>query len=241
MKAITWLGLGALVTVALIAIVLVVGWVLVSRVVWTPMGGAMHRGIGGWQPWGRATAPYDGTEGRAVPRGVNGLDAAAVEDAFLSYLRGRGYDDLVLEEVMEFERNYYAIAQEPETGIGAMELLLDKATGTVGPEVGPNMMWNTAYGMHGGSSMMGQWSGRRGGLTSDEALDAAERWLTAYRPDESPEAHADAFYGYYTIHTVDAAGEIVGMLSVHDETGQVWYHTWHGPFLAMVTSEAESH
>jgi hypothetical protein len=241
MKAITWLGLGALMTVALVAIVLLVGWVIVARIIWMPMGGAMHGGIGGWQPWGRATAPWDVTGGQAVPRRVNDLDAAAVEDAFLSYLRGRGYDDLVLEEVMEFEHNYYAIVQEPETGIGAMELLLDKTTGTIGPEVGPNMMWNTAYGMHGGGGMMGQWSGRRGGLTPDEALDAAESWLTVHRPDESPEAHADAFYGYYTIHTVDATGEIVGMLSVHGETGQVWYHTWHGEFVAMIMSEADSH
>ena len=241
MKAITWLGLGALVTVILIAIVLLVGWVIVSRVVWMPMGGAMHRGTGGWQPWGQATAPYDGAGRQGVPRGLNDLDAATVEDAFLSYLRDRGYGDLVLEEVMEFERNYYAIAQEPETGIGAMELLLDKSTGVVGPEVGPNMMWNTAYGMHGGGGMMGPWSGRRGEFTPDEALDAAEHYLATYRPDESPEAHADAFHGYYTIHTVDTSEEIVGMLSVHGETGQVWYHTWHGEFVAMIVSEADSH
>ena len=241
MKATTWLGLGALMTVALVAIVLLVGWVVVSRIVWMPAGGAMHRGIGGWQPWGRATAPCVGAGGQSLPRRVNNLDATAVEKAFLSYLRGRGYDNLVLEDVMEFEHNYYAIAQEPGTGIGAMELLLDKSTGVVGPEVGPNMMWNTAYGMHGGGGMMGPWSGRRGELTPDEALDAAERYLAAYRPDESPEAHADAFHGYYTIHTVDTSEEIVGMLSVHGETGQVWYHTWHGEFVAMIVSEADSH
>ncbi len=237
MKAIAWLGLGALVTVALIGVLLLVGWIIVSRVAWMPTGGGMHGGLGGWQ----ARAPYGGTGGQVAPRRADDLDAAAVEDAFLSYLRRRGYNDLVLEDVMEFELNYYAIAQEPETGIGAMELLLDKTTGTIGPEVGPNMMWNTAYGMHGGGGMMGQGTRRRGSITPDEALDAAESWLTAYRPDESPEAHADAFYGYYTIHTVDAAGEIVGMLSVHGETGQIWYHTWHGEFLTMLVGESDTH
>ena len=36
-----------------------------------------------------------------------------------------------------------------------MELLIDKAGGAVGPEPGPNMMWNAKYGMMGQGNMMG--------------------------------------------------------------------------------------
>ena len=28
-------------------------------------------------------------------------------------------------------------------------------------------------------------------------------------------------------------GEIEGMLSVHGSSGDVWYHSWHGDFVAM--------
>ena len=63
-----------------------------------------------------------------------------------------------IADVMEFESNFYAIVCEADTGIGAMELLVDKRTGTVGPESGPNMIWNDKYGMHGGG-MMGGGSG----------------------------------------------------------------------------------
>jgi hypothetical protein len=40
-----------------------------------------------------------------------------------------------------------------------------------------------------------------------------------------------AFPGYYTLHTLDA-GKISGMLSVNAATGAVWYHTWHGAYIA---------
>ncbi len=32
-------------------------------------------------------------------------------------------------------------------------------------------------------------------------------------------------------------GVISGMLSVHGEHGQVWYHTWHGDFVQMIAGE----
>ena len=40
-------------------------------------------------------------------------------------------------------------------------------------------------------------------------------------------------YGYYTIHTVDKDGNILGMLSVNGFSGDVWYHSWHGVFIDM--------
>jgi hypothetical protein len=42
---------------------------------------------------------------------------------------------------------------------------------------------------------------------------------------------ADAFYGYYTIDVL-RDGKTIGMLSVNGTTGAVWYHTWHGAFVA---------
>jgi hypothetical protein len=137
--------------------------------------------------------------------------------------------------MMEFEYNFYAIARETDTGIGAMELLVNKWNGAVTPEMGPNMMWNAKYGMH-RRGMMGAWRSGENTLSTAEALDIAQTWLDKNRPGVTVEEDVDPFYGYYTIHThTDDA--IEGMLSVNGSTGQVWYHTWHGEFIQMLEEE----
>ena len=166
------------------------------------------------------------------------LTIQEAREAVERYTGTLSYPNLEVAETMEFERNFYAIVQESDTGVGATELLVDRWTGAVGPEMGPNMMWNGRYGMH-GRGMMGR-ARETNLLSSEEALQIAQRWLDAYRAGVKVEEHADPFYGYYTIHTV-SEGEIEGMLSVHGTTGQVWYHTWHGPFIQMMEGEGENH
>jgi hypothetical protein len=170
-----------------------------------------------------------------------------VETVVRDYVERLGYTGLEVTEVMEFERNYYAIVVEQDTGVGAMELLVDKDSGVVGPEPGPNMMWNAKYGMMGrGGGMMGMrgpelgegMGGNASGemtLSPQEAEDVAQRWLDANLPGRTA-GEADEFYGYYTLHFLND-GQIEGMLSVHGSSGEVWYHSWHGDFVAM----SESH
>jgi hypothetical protein len=260
MKTALWTGLGIIIVVGLVFAGLIAGWALWGQRLWAvappayataPNRPFTDEDCGGWGfgtkrgMMGRGPAASDPCPawGDQVPTERGSVSPAQLtigeaHDAVGAYLAARGYADLEVAEVMEFEGNFYAIAREPDTGIGAMELLVDKETGAVGPEMGPNMMWNLRYGMH-----------RRGGLTGaradanaispDQALDIARRWLDANRPGVSPEEHADPFYGYYTIHTLED-GQIEGMLSVHGTTGQVWYHTWHGPFIQMI-EEGEDH
>ena len=175
--------------------------------------------------------------GAASSLSVRAIELSEAQEAVEAYVYNQGYDDLEIAEVMEFERNFYAIVREVDTGIGAMELLVDKTTGAVGPEVGPNMMWNARYGMHGRTGMMGR-SSDENTVSAERAVEIAQRWLDANQPGVDAEEHADPFYGYYTIHTV-RGGEIDGMLSVHGTTGQVWCHSWHGDFVRMVEGEAE--
>ena len=159
-----------------------------------------------------------------------------VEGAVHDCVERLGYTGLEVTEVMEFERNHYAIVAEADTGIGAMELLVDKASGAVGPEHGPNMMWNAKYGMHGrGGGMMGMMGGYATDemtLSPEEAQEVAQRWLDANLSGRTA-GEADAFYGYYTLHFLND-GEIEGMLSVHGSSGDVWYHSWHGDFVTMI-------
>ena len=138
-----------------------------------------------------------------------------------------GLTNLAVGEVMEFDCNFYAIAEGQDTGKAAMELLVDKATGVVFPEYGPNMMWNTEYGHMGGFR-----SGRTGRATRTptQARERAQSWLDRYQPGSTTEEPV-AFPGYYTLHT-EKDGRITGMLSVHATTGRVWYHNWHGEFIA---------
>jgi hypothetical protein len=82
-------------------------------------------------------------------RSVGSLDDARA--AFERAVEGYGNSNLEVTEVMEFANNYYAEVEEKDTGIGAMELLINRPGSRVYPEPGPNMMWNTKYGMMSGS------------------------------------------------------------------------------------------
>ena len=171
---------------------------------------------------------------------VTSLDEA--EAAVERYVQSQGYTGLAVKEVMEFERNYYAIVSEKDTGIGAMELLVDKSSGAVGPEQGPNMMWNAKYGMMarggmmGRGAMMGRFASGQMTLSATQAEEVAQRWLDDNLPGRTA-GEADPFYGYYTVHFVKD-GKIDGMLSINGSTGDVWYHSWHGNFVQMIGEES---
>ncbi len=195
------------------------------------MGTGMMGGGPQWDemPCGDANVTPDQGE-------VGSLEDA--ETAVHSYVERLGYTGLGVTEVMEFERNYYAIVAEEGTGIGAMELLVDKESGAVSPEPGPNMMWNAKYGMMGSSGMGSGMRGMMGDdasgemiLSPQEAQDVAQQWLDANLPGRTA-GDADEFYGYYTLHFLHD-GQIEGMLSVHGASGDVWYHGWHGDFVDM--------
>lgn len=66
-------------------------------------------------------------------------------------------------------------------------------------------------------------------LTEAEAAARAEKFLDAGSPGAKV-AEPIHFYGYYTFDVIKD-GQVQGMLSVHDVTGEVWYHAWHGRFL----------
>ena len=133
-------------------------------------------------------------------------------------------------EVMEFANNYYAEVEEKDTGIGAMELLINRPGSRVYQEPGPNM-WNAKYGMMsgngarrgmmgpGGRGMMGPNGQGMMGRSSASASAQNPPSNTADRMAVSPSAEEDSrrslsrvspgtraeeptrFYGYYTIDT----------------------------------------
>jgi hypothetical protein len=132
--------------------------------------------------------------------------------------------DLQVGEVMKFSNQYYAEVQEPD-GTKATEVLVDADNGAVQLEFGPARMWNTRFGMMSGGD------GTRSEVTASQAQGIANEWL-ADRPDGLTADAAEAFPGYYTLHTL-RGDKIEGMLSVNSTSGDVWYHSWHGDFQGM--------
>ncbi|MFO7539833.1 MAG: hypothetical protein R6X32_17485 [Chloroflexota bacterium] len=106
---------------------------------------------------------------------VEPLSIAEAETAVTNYLATLNDENLSLGEIMIFDNNAYAQIMNSETGQGAFEVLVDPTTRNVFPEPGPNMMWNTEYGMMSGgnygmmgSMMNGQYgSGMMGQYDSD--------------------------------------------------------------------------
>jgi hypothetical protein len=148
-----------------------------------------------------------------------------------NYVTSIGNPDLTVKQVEEYQANFYVQVNEKSTGNGAFELLINKYTGSIYPEMGPNMMWNTKYGM--------MRSGVLGGVfgtptttmtvTPTQATANTQQYLNTYLSGTTI-GDVTTFYGYYTIEVVN--GTIpYGMLSVNGSSGQVWFHTWHGTFV----------
>lgn len=202
---------------------------------------------GGWGPGGMHGGGMTGGGWMGGPRVGQAVTPVTTIDGAASRAREAlaGYPgDLAVTEVMEFSNHYYVLVKEKSTGRGALELIVER-NGFVHPEPGPNMMWNTKYGHMAGAGWMG--GGRMGGgmmggpttqpvtpqaqpITPDRAQQLAAQYLAQAFPGSTLEA-GTAFYGYFTFD-FERGGKIAGMLSVNASTGQVWFHTWHGAFVA---------
>lgn len=208
-------------------------------------GYGMMRGYGAAN---KGSAPYGMMNGYGMmggypttggPSNVEPLSVEEAQTAIQNYLGLLGNDNLELEEVIIFDNQAYGLIVEKNTGIGAMEVLVDPVSQAVYPEHGPNMMWNLKYSPM--SGMMGGWQNNPDAsadmpVTEKQAVEAAQKYLDAYLPGTKVEDHADVFYGYYTLEVL-RDGKIAGMLSVNGYSGQVFLHTWHGKFVEI--SEAD--
>ena len=192
-------------------------------------GGGMMGRLGNGYGFGGMMSGY----GYTAPYAYNGtpLNVTTADTIAQNYVTSIGNPDLVVKQVEEYTNNFYVQVNEKSSGNGAFELLINKYTGSIYPEMGPNMMWNTKYGM--------MRSGALGGIfgtptttmtvTATQAQTDAQQYLTTYLPGTTT-GDVTTFYGYYTIEIVNGTTPY-GMLSINGYSGQVWYHTWHGAFI----------
>ncbi len=186
-------------------------------------------GLAGCSGGGWHSAPMHGPG-----MGYGSGPALTLEQAVVQaqrHVAGLGLSELELVEVMQFDNHFYLAIREHESDYFAFELLMSLDGRSFWPEPGPNMMWNTKYGgwFHGhrlGSSPTGTIIGQ------DRCRALAQGFLNEAMPGWTIDDEADAFYGYYTMHTL-WDGQIAGMLSVNAVTGEVWPHTWHGDLIAL--------
>jgi uncharacterized membrane protein YkoI len=188
--------------------------------------GASYGMMGNGKMMGIATGITAGSQCMGAGNPGYGANATPIsideaKTAVEKYLAGTGNTDLALAEVLQFQNNFYAAIKEKSTSKYAFELLVNKYTGYVIPEMGPNMMWNKKYGHINIGETEVKVSKEQAMKIAQEYLDSALSGTKLNQPDD--------FYGYYTME-VTKDSKIFGMLSVNSNTGAVWYHNWHGAF-----------
>jgi hypothetical protein len=235
--------LGAIVAVvSLVAATSVLGAVNATG---PAMMGGGHGMMG--SAFGGAGGGGAGASGTVTPTGVQLKQVATRVN---SWLAASGFKGFKTAEVMAFANNDYVAVHDGQ-GMPAFELLTNLRT-TWLMEEPPSMMWNTKYGMMGdfgsrvtpmmGGSMSGgswsSWYGQGAGkvTSTPRAVTVANNWLSNASPGETVASDAGGsamgkFPGYYSFDTVKD-GKSFGMLSVNASTGAIWYHGWHGSFLA---------
>jgi hypothetical protein len=67
-------------------------------------------------------------------------------------------------------------------------------------------------------------------VTSEQAIEYAQKYLDANISGATAATDPVRFYGYYTLD-FEKDGKVAGMLSVNGYSSQVFLHTWHGAFI----------
>ena len=185
------------------------------------MGGGQGGGMmGGGMMGGGSSGYYSGT--------ATALSHEDAEEIAGRYLASINDPDLEIDEFEEYSSNFYVSLVETGTGRGAIEIIIDRYSGSYQPEP-QSIMWNGKYGM------MGSYQQSQMPVTQQQAMKIAQNFLDAAYPGTEADEIV-AYYGYYTVMTM-LEGEHYGMFSVNGYSGDVWYHTWHGMFI----SEVEEH
>lgn len=190
---------------------------------WDNMGPGMMNGggmMGSWNGSGTMWAMMGNTGMMGwYPATAQPISAADAQQRLATFAAGCGAD-VHVSDVTSFGSNYYAQLVDG-SGKGLGEVLVDRYTGAVYPEPGPNMMWNTGWG-----------TGTAGATRYDQT--AAQQLATTFLADylSGPGVlEGQAFPGYYTFDFERGQGQVEGMLSVNAASGEIWVHTWHGPAL----------
>ncbi len=129
------------------------------------------------------------------------------------------YSDLAISELWEYGSVYKAELSDTN-GAKAFDLIVDKLTGAVSPEMGMSMMLNATYGR--GLYRMTSF-GTSLTLTPQQATDIAQTFVDKNALGYTLDA-LESYPGYYKFHTTTLTG--FGMdIMVNGYNGRVWMNT----------------
>ncbi len=194
--------------------------------------GMMGRGMG----YGGMMRGYGQEINRNIDYSLSalGMTEEEVKNLAVELVDRQFGSDYQISDIFIFNNSpYYISVVEKDSDQGVFELLFDPYKKVIYPEYGPNMVWNTENGMN---NMMGwSWSTplEENTLSRQEVLENAEKFAQVNGFMVEDEGHQ--FPGYYTFHTADSNDNTTGMLSVNSNTGEVWYHNWHGDLAEVVS------
>ncbi|HSB04367.1 MAG TPA: hypothetical protein VLK23_04175 [Thermodesulfobacteriota bacterium] len=184
---------------------------------WGHMGGGLSSGMVG------AGGMIQGMMGNTVSHGYLDVfnpidtpdDARAAIEAFI----GASNSSLQISELWEYGTVYKAELSDTN-GAKAFDLIADKFTGVVMPEMGMSMMLNASYGK--GLYKTSTFA-RNLTITPDQAKDYAQNFVDNNRLGYilgTPETYP----GYYKFHTT--SGGAFGMdIMVNGYNGEIWMNT----------------
>ena len=149
-------------------------------------------------------------------------DARTVIEAFID----ASNSNLQISELWEYETVYKAELSDAN-GNKAFDLLADKFTGAVSPEMGLSMMRNASYGR----GLYRDPTFRKNlALTPDQAQTEAQAFIENNGLEYTIGA-PEIYPGYYKFHTADGSG--YGMdIMVNGYNGRIWMNTILGVPLA---------
>jgi hypothetical protein len=218
-------------------IVMVLG-VFVAGTAFGQMGGGMGGGpgsgssgrshMGGGMGYGTAGAGgmASGMMGSTISHGyletlapIDSPDGAwgAVED-FLAPLNS----GLQISEIWEYG-TAFKVALSDANGAKAFDLIVDKFTGLVSPEMGFSMMMNASYGR----SLYRTGSfGRNVSVTPQQAIDKVQEFVTENALGYTLAA-PERYPGYYKFHTTTPTGPGMDIM-VSGYNGRLWMNTLLG-------------
>jgi hypothetical protein len=188
------------------------------------MGGAMAYGKGyGMSGIGSMrSSMFGNTTSYGYLQVLNPVNSPAEAQTVVEAFIKAANSTLQISELWEYEAVYKAELSDTK-GAMAFDLMIDKLTGAVSPEMGMSMMLNASYGstMYKTSSF-----GKKLALTAQQAWDIAQNFLDNNKTTlETYVLKTQEIYpGYYKFHT--SVGTDFGMdIMVNGYNGGVWMNT----------------
>ncbi len=147
-------------------------------------------------------------------------------DIVEKYLQKTNNGDLYPARFFEYNTHFEIELKEKETQRGAFELIIDKFNGSICPETGPNLLWNTKYGLN------GNYFGIQPAATISvgDALQRVGVMVKNISPELLVQGDVTDYYGLYEFH-VTQDGKLALEVNVNAFTGQIWIENWHGSLL----------